>query len=163
MSFNRVEPPDHLLCQTDLGVVKIRRATLADIADLRHRVLRVGLPRESAIFTGDDLPGTRHFAAFYTDRAVSCASFHENPWQAEPAWQLRGMATDDAFRSKGVGRALLAFAESSLRQERSDIHRLWANARVPAVRFYQSLGWAIASEMFDIPTAGPHFRMTKLF
>jgi GNAT superfamily N-acetyltransferase len=156
-----VEPLESALLQTDLGVVTICRATLADIVDLRHRVLRFGLPREAAIFDGDDRATSRHFAAFYTDRVVTCATFHENQWQGEPAWQLRGMATEEAFRSKGVGRALLAFAESALRRERPEICRLWANARVPAARFYQSLGWEIASEIFDIPTAGPHYRMTK--
>jgi predicted GNAT family N-acyltransferase len=147
--------------QTEQGALTIRRATLADVADLRHRVLRIGLPRESAIFDGDDRSTTRHFAAFYTERAVCCATFHENQWQGEPAWQLRGMATDQDFQSKGAGRALLAFAISSLQQEQPSIRRLWANARAPAVRFYQSLGWEIASDEFEIPTAGPHYRITK--
>jgi GNAT superfamily N-acetyltransferase len=147
--------------QTDQGALTIRRATLAEVVDLRHRVLRIGLPREAAIFDGDDQPTTRHFAAFYTERAVCCATFHENQWQGEPAWQLRGMGTDQEFRSKGVGRALLAFAILSLQQEQPLIRRLWANARVPAARFYQSLGWEIASDEFEIPTAGPHYRITR--
>ena len=129
--------------------------------DLRHRVLRQGLPQETAIFPGDELAGSRHFGVFDGHLAIGCATFHRNQFKAEPAWQLRGMATDDAFRSKGVGRELLSFAEAELRRDGS-IRQMWANARVPAIRFYQSLGWDIVSEEFDVPTAGPHRRITKL-
>ena len=36
-----------------------------------------------------------------------------------------------------------------------------SNARIAAVPFYQSMGWKIVSELFDIPTAGMHHRMIK--
>jgi len=38
---------------------------------------------------------------------------------------------------------------------------LWCNARVPAVGFYESLGWRVVSERFEIPTAGPHVKMVR--
>jgi hypothetical protein len=38
---------------------------------------------------------------------------------------------------------------------------MWCNGRQPAAPFYERLGWTIASEAFEIPTAGPHFRITK--
>ncbi len=38
---------------------------------------------------------------------------------------------------------------------------LWANARKPAAEFYRKYGWEIVSEEFEIPTAGPHFRMVR--
>jgi GNAT superfamily N-acetyltransferase len=131
-----------------------------EIADLRHRILRPGLPRESAIFPGDALPTSQHFGAFDGSNAVCCATFHLEPWQGEPAWRLRGMATDDAFRSKGVGRALLNFAEEMVINE-NPIRLFWCNARTPAARFYQSLDWKIVSDVFEIPTAGPHYVMVK--
>jgi GNAT superfamily N-acetyltransferase len=146
----------------DRHALVIRRAEMGEVIDLRHRVLRAGLPRETAVFTGDDLPTTRHFGVFHNAKTICCATFHANQWQGAPAWQLRGMATDDSFRSKGVGRELLLFAEASLREE-GPTRQLWANARVPAVRFYQSLGWEIVSAVFDIPTAGPHYKMSKKF
>jgi GNAT superfamily N-acetyltransferase len=70
------------------------------------------------------------------------------------------MATAPGLRSKGIGRNLLAFAEKDL-TNLCPVRQLWCNARVPAARFYQSLGWKISSEMFEIPTAGPHYRMAK--
>jgi GNAT superfamily N-acetyltransferase len=138
----------------------IRRATADEIVDLRHCVLRANLPRESAIFPGDELPTSWHFGAFDGPKAVCCATLHLEPWQSEPAWRLRGMATDNAFRSKGVGRALLKFAEEIVIGE-NPIRLFWCNARTPAARFYQSLDWKIVSDVFEIPTAGPHYVMVK--
>ncbi len=139
----------------------MRRADVAEIVDLRHRVLRKGLPREEAVFEGDELADNWHFGAFdEVDHAVCCATFHRSQWNGRAAWQLRGMATDAAYRNKGVGRAVLGFAESILLVE-SPIRVLWCNGRIKAIQFYESLGWKIASELFDIPTAGPHYKMVK--
>jgi hypothetical protein len=38
---------------------------------------------------------------------------------------------------------------------------LWANVRKGAVEFYQKCGWGIVSEEFEVPTAGPHFKMSR--
>lgn len=138
----------------------LRRAQLEELIGLRHRVLRSGLPRDSAIFAGDELRTTRHFGAFLAGQTICCATFHASKWEDQPAWQLRGMASDEAVRGKGVGRQLLEFAERSLCDE-SPVRQLWANARVPALRFYQSLGWEVVSEVFDVPTAGPHVRIAR--
>jgi len=169
--------------------VVIRRSECFEIIDLRHRVLRAGLPREAAMFPGDELPGSFHFGAFIEahavecscdacvaidrrsseaatqasqlqnqESAICCATFHLNSWQDKPAWQLRGMATDPAWAGRGIGSAVLKFAIETIRAA-SSVNLFWCNARLPAVPFYQRLGWAIASERFEIPTAGPHHRM----
>jgi GNAT superfamily N-acetyltransferase len=144
----------------DIGDIIIRRADAAELVDLRHRVLRLGLPRTDAIFDDDESPTSGHFGAFVEGVAVCCATFHLKPWQSAPAFQLRGMATDPDYRGRGVGRAVLDLAEKTMTADRQ-ILQLWCNAREPAVPFYQNAGWAIASERFEIPTAGPHFRMAK--
>ena len=145
--------------------VNIRRASLEEILDLRHVVLRAGLPRESAIFPGDDVPSSRHYGAFVAGasqpRTVGCATFHLNQWEGAPAWQLRGMATSDDFRKRGLGRAMLEVADREFLADPSAPRQLWCNARVPAMGFYQLLGWAVVSEPFEIPTAGPHVRMVR--
>ncbi len=138
----------------------LKRIEADRVIDLRHRVLRAGLPRDSAVFPGDDSPGTLHFGAFVDETILCCASFFSNSHRDEPAWQLRGMATEEAFRGKGIGRALLSFAEASILSENS-LRLFWCNARVPAVRFYQSVGWQIDSDIFEVPTAGPHRIMVK--
>ena len=138
----------------------IHRAAISEITDLRHRILRAGLPRQAANFPGDELPTSRHFAAFKGQTVVCCATFHLEPYKNQPAWRLRGMATDDGFRSKGIGKNLLTFAEAELFRE-NPIRLFWCNARAPVVRFYESQNWKIVSAVFDIPTAGPHYVMLK--
>ena len=137
----------------------IRPASADELIDLRHRVLRAGLERETAMFPGDDDPATRHFAALLDARIVGCVTLHRNEWNGAAAWQLRGMAIDSAHQRSGIGAALLRAVEAFVRE--SDVKQLWCNARTPAAAFSEKHGWTIASEPFDIPTAGPHVKMTK--
>jgi GNAT superfamily N-acetyltransferase len=153
--------PMQLDVHLDGSSLAIRRAAAAELVDLRHIVLRQGLPREEAMFAGDELPTSRHYGAFQGDRCVACATLHLNEWQGAPAWQLRGMATDPSVRGKGIGRALLAFMDRDLLADDAPVRQLWCNARTPAAGFYQALGWTICSDVFDIPTAGPHYRMAR--
>jgi GNAT superfamily N-acetyltransferase len=147
--------------------IEIRRVEVEKILDLRHRILRAGLPPESARFDGDEAATTLHWAAFALDAsggpqgpAVGCLSLMLNSFQAEPAWQLRGMAVDQPQQGRGLGRELLRRAEADAAAEgRAGL--LWCNARVPAAGFYQKHGWAVVSEAFEIPTAGPHVKMSK--
>jgi GNAT superfamily N-acetyltransferase len=146
-------------------VGRVRPATLNEIVDLRYDVLRAGLPREAAIFEGDSDPTSRHYGAFVEGdetgfRNIGCATLHLNRWLDEPAWQLRGMATAPDFRNAGVGSELLSYVEADLLATHP-VHLLWCNARVPAIRFYQRMGWQTVSEEFEIPTAGPHVRMVR--
>jgi GNAT superfamily N-acetyltransferase len=138
----------------------LRPAALPEIIALRHAVLRAGLPREAADFEGDGAPATRHFGAFDGVEAVGCVSLMRVDRDGHAAYQLRGMATRADVRSRGLGRLLLDFAERALVRE-TGVRSLWCNARLPAVRFYERHGWRVASEPFDIPTAGPHCVMTR--
>jgi len=144
--------------------ITICRVSVEVIIDLRHRLLRAGLPKEAAQFPGDDAPSTWHVGVFASSEEnappVSCASFMLNSYQGETAWQLRGMCTDTQHQSKGFGGKLLAAAEGAI-VEGSNVRLFWCNARVPAIPFYEKHAWKIDSEVFDIPTAGPHRKMVK--
>jgi len=143
--------------------VVLRPARWQELLDLRHAVLRQGLPREEAFFSGDDAPTTRHYGGFVGDVAAVCATMLASEWEREQAWQLRGMATLPEYRGKGLGRAILAELEAGF--DSGGVAGagtlLWCNARVPAVGFYQAMGWQVVSGQFDIPTAGPHMKMIK--
>jgi ribosomal-protein-alanine N-acetyltransferase len=139
--------------------IVIRRVELSEIIDLRHRVLRAGLPREEAIFSGDEAATAMHFAAYSGDDVVGCATIHLNEWQGEPAYQLRGMAVDFAKQGAGIGQIILVDVYRVVQE--SGIKMMWANCRIGAIRFYERQGWEYASEEFEIPKAGAHFRMTK--
>jgi GNAT superfamily N-acetyltransferase len=139
--------------------VQTMAVTVDQIIDLRHAALRQGLPRESAEFDGDRGPGAIHYGAYDGAKLVGCTTLHLSQWEGEPAWQLRGMAVADDYRNKGVGRLLLEEVDRGVSQ--SPVRLLWCNARVPASGFYQKHGWLVVSEVFEIPTAGPHVRMIK--
>jgi GNAT superfamily N-acetyltransferase len=142
-----------------MAEITVREAELGEILDLRHRVLRAGLPREAASFEGDESDTTKHVAARVDGRVVGCATILLNEWNGEPAWQLRGMAVDEEYRGAGVGRSLLEAIEKLV--EGSLIQLIWCNARVPAHGFYRRMGWEVVSGVFDVPTAGPHVKMVK--
>jgi len=148
---------------TATGLV-ICRVSIEVIVDLRHRLLRAGLPKEAAQFPGDDAPSTWHVGVFASleENAppISCASFMLNSYNGETAWQLRGMATDTEHQRKSLGGKLLACAEAAIIKD-SNVRLFWCNARVPAIPFYERHGWKVDSEEFDIPTAGPHRKMVK--
>jgi GNAT superfamily N-acetyltransferase len=134
------------------------------------------MPVHEAFYEGDTLRVTRHYAAFDLEQPVGCATCMFNDWEGEPAWQLRGMGTRADLRGRGVGAALLGFVEAELRETapRVDglqtdgargaplrVRWLWCNARVAAVPFYEGRGWRVVSEVFDVPTVGPHHRMLR--
>jgi GNAT superfamily N-acetyltransferase len=130
-----------------------------EIIDLRHSVLRAGLPRQSAIFEGDDDSQAVHLAVREDGKIIGCGTMVLNEWEGRPAIQVRGMAVDPAYRGTGVGVALLWEIERLARKR--GITLLWANCRTPAVPFYSKAGWSKVSDEFEIPTAGPHFKMVR--
>ncbi len=135
----------------------MRRIAAAETIAVRWPVLRPGLPRESAIFAGDDALETLHFGVFCHDKLVGVASLFRAAFAGEEnAWQLRGMATLPAVRGLGCGRALLRACEAA-----AGPALLWCNARTSAVAFYAAHGWHTVGEEFDIPTVGPHVRMRR--
>lgn len=134
------------------------------IYPLRHRVLREGLPFESARFDGDDEEDTLHLAAFLRaggEEPLACASFMlRNYRDGEPSWQLRGMATAPEYRGTGIGSDVLRTGERMLKST-SPPSLVWMNARVVALPFYSRHGYIVASEEFEIDGAGPHRVMKK--
>jgi GNAT superfamily N-acetyltransferase len=144
----------------------IQRVAVKKILPLRHRILRAGLPSETANFDGDNAVSTLHVAALAGDVlgaspvVAGCLSFMLNTYNGEPAWQLRGMAVDEPHQGRGLGRKLLTWGEAAVAAEGKAIW-FWCNARTPAAAFYQKQGWKVVSEVFEIPTAGPHVKMCK--
>lgn len=133
-----------------------------DTIDLRHLVLREGKPRASSYMTGDNLESTKHIGAFLDFKCVGVLSLflaktekHASPSQ----YQLRGMAVHPKHQQKGVGKALVAFAEKELKQKHIEV--LWCNARTKACGFYKNLNFEICSDEFFIPKIGAHFVMAK--
>jgi GNAT superfamily N-acetyltransferase len=144
-----------------MSAVEIRNITAAETIDIRHAVLRAGLPREAAIFPSDALPEGQHFGAFLDEKLGAVASIAPAVLGEQPqhpgAWQLRGMAALESCRGQGLASALFVAASEAVKHAGGSL--LWCNARIGAVGFYVRVGMRIVSEEFDIPTAGPHVRM----
>jgi GNAT superfamily N-acetyltransferase len=139
---------------------EIRRISAEETIPLRWPILRAGLARETAIFEGDDWPETHHFGAFAGGRLQGIATILRAPFsgdsQAE-ARQLRGMAVLPETQGSGCGTALVGACIAAAREAGAAV--LWCNARTPASKFYARLGFQIVGDEFEIPTAGPHYRM----
>jgi GNAT superfamily N-acetyltransferase len=137
-----------------------RPGTASEVLDVRHEVLRAGRPRDTAVFTGDDDPATRHWVAMQGDRVVGVVSVmaapFPDPWHDGPApqWQLRGMAVLPGLRGEGVGKKLLDAVHTDVAEP------MWCNARQAAEGFYAHHGWTPHGDHFDVPPIGPHRRMS---
>src|SRR4051812_15034585 len=118
----------------NLGVT-IRVGKVEEILDLRHEILRGGLPRELANFEGDDEPATRHVVAELEGTIIGCATIVRRAWQDKPAWQLRGMAVAKSMQGHGIGAMLLDEIQNIARAEKYSL-QLWCNARTSATKFY---------------------------
>ena len=136
--------------------VRFRRARVEEILPLRHAALIVGTDRHTDRFDGDEAPETIHVGGFLDDRCVACASIMRRDLDGRPGRQLRGMATAADLRGRGIGAALLRFAEQQVGPD-----ELWCNAREHAVGFYAGHGWRAAGAVFEIPGVGPHVRMVR--
>lgn len=123
------------------------------------RVIIAGTNRTRVEFDGDDAPETIHYG-LYAPELVSCASLMAQPWEGQPAYQVRGMATEPTHQGKGYGRLLLAGIEDDLRQHAAT-EALWCNARTTAVPFYEKSGWTPVGDTFEVPGVGPHLRLFK--
>jgi ribosomal protein S18 acetylase RimI-like enzyme len=74
-------------------------------------------------------------------------------------WRIRGMATAEQARGRGLGTAVLeALIEHA---GAAGATRVWCNARTPARSLYERAGFRVASAEFEIPGIGPHFVMER--
>lgn len=148
------------------GKFIVQQVSLSDIFELRHKVLRPGLPKESAVFKGDYELFTYHFAVYKTrngnpvGKALCCATFSLDSLNKNDAYRLRGMATEENWQSRGLGSLLITHAEV-LVAERSGVKLFWCNARSCAVKFYYKQDWRCFSDEFEIKGVGPHHKMSK--
>jgi predicted N-acetyltransferase YhbS len=122
---------------------------------LRNDLLRkpLGLsfdPRELEKEKDDVLMG-----AFEDDRMLGCCLLT----QTDPkTLRLRQMAVPNNLQGKGIGRALMIFAENIARDMGYEI--LMMHARITAIGFYEKLGYVKKDGQF-IEVTIPHVIMEK--
>ena len=133
--------------------IELRPISLAETRALRQEVLRPNLPIEE--LAGHEPAGAVAFGAFAHDELLAVGLVGP---EGEPGdWRVRGMATRPDARGRGAGTQVL----NALVQHATahGAKRIWCNARVRALGLYQRAGFAIASDLFEPPDIGPHYRM----
>ena len=126
---------------------------------LRRAVLRNDMPGRPVVFDGDNLPGTVHLGVRAGDALVAISTWIPNPYGAEPAVQLRGMATDPQLQGRGVGGILV---DAGCRRAAAVAPLIWARARDSALNFYMRHGFIVEGDGFiDETTKIPHHLIVK--
>jgi predicted GNAT family N-acyltransferase len=125
---------------------------------LRHLVLWPHLQNESAcVLDTDMLPDAIHLGVFHEQQLISIGSLFPqiSPRLSEQSqFRLRAMATSPDFRKKNAGKMLVQFALAMLQSRGAQV--LWCDARLHAVGFYQSLGFSLLPEIYEVKNIGPH-------
>ena len=133
-----------------------------DTWPLRKRVLRPHQEGDAVVLGGDDDPRAAHLGARDADGTIvgiATISPQDCPWAPDRpgAWRLRGMATADELRGRGVGALVLGAAVRHARGHGGGL--VWCNARVGALAFYARAGFVAAGERYVDPLLGPHVPM----
>ncbi|WP_290790209.1 GNAT family N-acetyltransferase [Flavihumibacter sp. UBA7668] len=93
--------------------------------------------------------------AFDEDKMLGCCMLVN---EGDGTVRLRQMAVNNNLQGKGIGRALMNFAENIARDQ--GFKKLTMHARKTAIGFYEHLGYQISSTEFEEVTI-PHFVMEK--
>jgi GNAT superfamily N-acetyltransferase len=136
----------------------IRAIPVGQARILRHAVLRPDRPFEETAFPGDERPTSLHLGAFENDELVGIATLIQDACPIggrADDWRLRGMATVQKVRNRGIGGVLLSSCIQHARGNSAG--RLWCNGRTSARGFYERHGLKAVGEEFVTPHTGPHY------
>ena len=149
-------------------MLRIRTATPNDVSLLRSMILELAEyehVRDRVVVTEADLardgfgpqPKFRALIAEWDRQPVGYALFFDaySTWEGRPALFLEDLFVRSQFRSKGIGRALLASVACVARQENCYGVR-WEvlDWNQPAVEFYQRLGATFFPEWKSVLLTG---------
>ena len=136
----------------------IRNISLLEARSIRRDVLRPDRPASEVAYPGDELELAEHLGAFEGDQLVAVATFLPEACP-EPEggreWRLRGMATVESARGRGLGGQLLSYGVERVWRQGAII--LWCYGRTSARRFYERHGFRAVGDEFVSPHTGPHY------
>ena len=145
-----------------LQTMRIIQISAETTRPLRHSILRPHQTLADCVYPGDEDPMSFHVGAYANDQLICVASFFpQSTDRLEQAKQfrLRGMGTIPAYRSKGIGAAVLMKGEAIALEKGYDV--LWCNARTSASGYYIKQGYTAFEDEFEIEGIGPHYVMWK--
>ncbi|MEI9910347.1 MAG: GNAT family N-acetyltransferase [Bacteroidota bacterium] len=138
-----------------LKIIDHGSAEYRQMVKLRDDILRKPL---GLIFTPDELESEKDnmlIAAFEDERILGCCMLVE---EQPGTVRLRQMAVLNDVQGKGIGRALMNFAENIARDRGYKILRM--HARANAIGFYEKVGYQVRGDQFFEVTI-PHYVMEK--
>ncbi len=136
--------------QIDHGTAEYKQ-----MVELRNDILRqpLGLvfdPQELARETEDIL-----IAAFEEEKMLGCCLLTKVD---NKGVRLRQMAVQNNLQGKGIGAAMMNYAENVARD--AGYHKVIMHARKTAIGFYEKLGYKVTGKEFQEITI-PHYVMEK--
>jgi ribosomal protein S18 acetylase RimI-like enzyme len=126
------------------------------MVQLRNDILRRPLGLQ---FTPEELEKEKEeilIGAFEEEKMLGCCMLIK---QDPVSVRLRQMAVLNNLQGKGIGRALMQFAENIARDR--GFQKITMHARKTAVGFYEKLGYRVCGMEFEEVTI-PHYVMEKL-
>ncbi|PWT72866.1 MAG: GNAT family N-acetyltransferase [Bacteroidetes bacterium] len=138
-----------------LKIIDHGTAEYHQMVKLRNEMLRKPLGLH---FDDDELDREKNdllIGAFEDGKILGCCLLTKVD---DKTMRLRQMAVPNNLQGKGIGRALMVFAENLARD--LGYKMLIMHARKTAVGFYQKLGYAIEGDEF-VEVTIPHFEMVK--
>jgi GNAT superfamily N-acetyltransferase len=145
--------PAAVLLSVEMPDICVRQIPLDETRQLRREVLR---PHQSLEELATHEPADSvAFGAFEEDELIAVGLIGVDGDPGE--WRVRGMATTSHARGRGAGsRILQALVQHAVAHGAT---RVWCNARTPARTLYERAGFVVASDVFEPPDIGPHYRM----
>jgi len=125
------------------------------MVQLRYLVLRKPLGLE---FTENELHDDKDdilLGCFENNKLIGCCALKK---MDKNTLQLRQMAVNAGLQGKGIGRAILVFAENIARD--FGYAKMVMHARKGAIGFYEKLGYTTYGDEFTEVTL-PHYAMEK--
>ena len=122
---------------------------------LREDILRKPL---GLAFSPEELENEKNnllIGAFEDDNILGCCMLVE---EKPDMVKLRQMAVLNALQGKGIGRALMQFAENLARDHGYKV--LTMHARKNAIGFYEKMGYKVKGDEFQ-EVSIPHYEMQK--
>ena len=139
-----------------LKIIDFGSPEYQQMVKLRDVVLRKPL---GLTFTQEDLESEKDnilIAAFEEERMLGCCMLVE---ERPDIVRLRQMAVLNALQGKGIGRALMNFAENIARDRGYKIVKM--HARNNSIGFYEKVGYKRKGDEF-IEVTIPHYVMEKM-
>jgi len=125
------------------------------MVNLRYEILRKPLGLQ---FSQEELDAEKEeilVGAFEDDKILGCCMLVKSD---DKTCRLRQMAVINKLQGKGIGKALMVFAENLARDR--GFRKLTMHARKPAIGFYEHLGYRVVGEEFQEVTIS-HYVMEK--